>query len=546
GVVLYEMLAGRRPFAAERREPLIHSILNEGPPPLRSLRPDVPPELERIVAGLLAKDPEERLPTADRLLEELEAVASGTSRLRSARSPVRAFAAVTAVALTIGLGTFFLTNRATSSDPGEGMDPGLVPVVPFQSSAQDSSLAYLSDGMVELPAAKRDRPTDDIEAYNLYLRGRFLWGKRTKESMERAVEYLTQAIGRDPSFAEAWVGLSDVYAVLATYGYWPLDSALVPAKEAAERAVQLDDELAAAHVSLGHVRAIADQDWQGAVNDLRRAIALDPGEANAHHWLGHVLLVGDGRLEESIREKRLAARLDPLTPMYSVSLAKRLVSARHYEEASEWYERALELDPNFRVSQQGFGRMLLGRALAQPEAEALEEAVRALEAAMKTGRDSVFVMPDLASAFAVAGNEARAREIIRQAQMMGSRPIDIGLAYAALGNADSAFAWLERQPFGASGETTTLLRFESLRSSRPICRGRRPASWSCAPPSRDDPALPAGGIRPMDLARHVEPPDQEPARAGLALRTPHRKAVCSVSPVGEAAGGDTSTAPRPA
>ena len=188
--------------------------------------------------------------------------------------------------------------------------------------------------------------TDNVDAYNFYLQGRFFWNKRTKDGFERAIDYFTQATELDPSFARAFAGLADSYSLMASYQHMPQEEAYEQAKTAAETAIRLDDSLAEAHTSLGFITENYLNENESALASYERAIQLKPSYATAHHWYS-ILLEEMGNMEESITEARLAHELDPLSPIINVNLAFRLMDLNEYDEAKDKFETALEIDPNF-------------------------------------------------------------------------------------------------------------------------------------------------------------------------------------------------------
>ena len=157
------------------------------------------------------------------------------------------------------------------------------------------------------------KPTQDIGAYTLYLKGRYYWNERNKESLERAIKYFEEAIKRDPRFALAYSGLADSYRVLVDHGYLPPSEGSPKAKEAARKALELDETLAEAHTSLASILSL-QWDWRGAEEEFAKALRSNPNYATAHHWYS-IHLITLGRLDEAIKEVKIAEELDPLSPM---------------------------------------------------------------------------------------------------------------------------------------------------------------------------------------------------------------------------------------
>jgi len=200
------------------------------------------------------------------------------------------------------------------------------------------------------PATLARRYSDNPEAYDLYLRGRFFWYQRSRQGMLKAIDYFERVIALDSGYALAYSGLADAYlaSMAAVYDFVPRKEAFVRAKAAALRAVALDSQLAEAYVSLGRVRQAYDWDWRGAEQAYRRAIQLNPRYALAHSWYGHFLafvLSVRGRADEGVRETRLGVELDPLNAHLSNLHGMALRYARRYDEAIEYHQRAIELNP---------------------------------------------------------------------------------------------------------------------------------------------------------------------------------------------------------
>lgn len=189
------------------------------------------------------------------------------------------------------------------------------------------------------------RYTDNAEAYNLYLQGRYFWEKRTEESLKRSIEFFQKALEKDPHFALAHAGIADAYSVLGDNGLLPPGQSYPKAKEAAFKALDLDKSLAEAHAAMGTIMADYDWDWAGAEREYKEAIRLKPGCAQAHHWYAFLLMYL-GRYEEAIREIRIALNLDPLAPRIAANVGGLLFYARRYDQALEELKKAADLFPD--------------------------------------------------------------------------------------------------------------------------------------------------------------------------------------------------------
>ncbi len=186
-----------------------------------------------------------------------------------------------------------------------------------------------------------------LEAYDLYLRGRYFWNKRTPEGFQRAKGYFQQAIDKDPSYARAYAGLADAYALISSYGFVAPNEEMPKARDAAQKAVQLDPTLAEAHTSLAVIAQNYDWDWKTAESEYRRAIELDANYATAHQWYAEELALV-GRFPESFTEIDRARSLDPLSLIIGADRGAILYYSRQYDQAIEQFDAVLDMQPNFQ------------------------------------------------------------------------------------------------------------------------------------------------------------------------------------------------------
>jgi tetratricopeptide (TPR) repeat protein len=301
------------------------------------------------------------------------------------------------------------------------------------------------------------------EAYEAYLRGRYFWNKRTGDGLRKAIEYFTTAIEKDPTFAAAYSGLADTYALSGDWEYGILSpqDAFTNAKAAATKALALDNNLAEAHTSLAFALDLYAWDWEAAENEYQRAIALNPGYATAHHWYGWHLIVM-GRNGDGIAELRTAESLDPLSPILSADLADALCIAHLYDDSVRQSRIALELDQNFAVTHYQLGQALVQKHMYN---EAIAEFRRAIELA---GGNTTFDA-SLAHAYGVSGNIEEAMEILKdlQSKQTQQSPTDasIALVYVGLGDNNQAMIWLNKA-YQARFNPSILLRpaFDPIRS----------------------------------------------------------------------------------
>jgi serine/threonine protein kinase/Tfp pilus assembly protein PilF len=190
------------------------------------------------------------------------------------------------------------------------------------------------------------RYTNNVEAYNLYLKGRYLWSQRTDFGFRKAIDYYEQAINKDPNYALAYSGLADSYSLMAAYKMMPQKEPFTRARAAAIKAVELDKTLAPAHTSLALVRWLYDWDWESADREFRQALELDPQYPTASHWYG-LYLSEMGRFDESLASINKALAIDPRSPYIHADLGRILFYARLYDESLAQYRKTMEMAPNY-------------------------------------------------------------------------------------------------------------------------------------------------------------------------------------------------------
>ncbi|MGD1082213.1 MAG: winged helix-turn-helix domain-containing protein [Candidatus Sulfotelmatobacter sp.] len=303
--------------------------------------------------------------------------------------------------------------------------------------AQQIKIRLTPQEQVGLAAARAVDP----QVHESYLKGRYYLNERTEDSMNRSVAYFQQAIGRDPSYALAYCGLADAYALLGFRGGFPSKDALSRAKAAALKAIELDDTLAEPHASLAFIAETHEWDWATAEREYKRALELNPGDARAHHWYaGYLMYVG--RFEEGIAEAKRARDLDPLSLPVNNALAGRLLVAGRVDEALAQLQQTLEMDPHFAPAHQTLGWAYLNM---RKNHEAIQEFQQALQL---SGTDDKDIMLDLGFAYATVGNQEKARGILAKLKKLHEQGLipsgSIAILYGALGELDEAFAWLEK------------------------------------------------------------------------------------------------------
>ncbi|MBM3736004.1 MAG: hypothetical protein FJW39_09485 [Acidobacteria bacterium] len=218
----------------------------------------------------------------------------------------------------------------------------------------------------------RSAYSPDAEAYQLYVRGRHAWNRRTEAGFRKAVIFFERAVAIDPNFALAHAGLSDCHSLLCDFGFEPPATSIAAARAAAARALELDPTLAEAHCSSAFVFSMSDWDWEQAERSYRRAIELRPSYPTAHHWLGCDLLALQKRWDEAGREMEVAIALDPLEPALIESMNYLFLLSRRYSLAEERYHDLLKERPDYWKSYTGFGRVLTAQGRYGEAAEMLE------------------------------------------------------------------------------------------------------------------------------------------------------------------------------
>jgi len=277
------------------------------------------------------------------------------------------------------------------------------------------------------------RYTDNVEAYQLYLRGRYYWNQRSKEGFEQAIGHFNQAIDIDPGYALAYAGLADAFVLQGVYRHVSGREALQAAEKAATSARDLDDSLAEAHASLG-LLAIFRFDWEVAERELLRGLQLNPKYPTAHHYHGHYLKAR-GQFDEALAEYRQAQALDPVSPRITMDLGLELTRKGEYDLAIEQFSNALELQPNFATAHANLGRAYLRKGLHQ---EALTS--------LRRGADLEFVIGAtwLAYFLAVTEQKEEALELLEELEGSNAGPSEIATVYVGLGEIDKAFEWLDQ------------------------------------------------------------------------------------------------------
>lgn len=305
----------------------------------------------------------------------------------------------------------------------------------------------------------RKRETENLTAYNLYLKGRLFWNRRSPEWIRKAIESFEAAIQADPNYALAYSGLADCYSLVVS-GLPPLER-MPKAKQAAQKALELDDSLAEAHASLGFIKYKFDWDWRGAETELRRAIELNPNYATAHHWYGECLGL-QAKYTEAHAALKLAERLDPLSLAIKEDIGMVWFRMRDYQKALGKYQEVRELDPRFvrirnKLSELYIAMSRYDEAVAEKIAVIemnvkQQEAAAALRQAYQTGGWIGFVRKEI--------------ELVEVGSLFLGEDY-LARRHMSLGDKEQALVWLKKS-FASHGEGPLRMKtepeYDSLRS----------------------------------------------------------------------------------
>jgi TolB-like protein/Tfp pilus assembly protein PilF len=286
-----------------------------------------------------------------------------------------------------------------------------------------------------------NKPTENPEAYELYLKGRFFWNKRTGQDLKTACDYFQQAIAVDPHYATAYAGLAESYILIPLFDAGSPQDYFPKAKAAAERAIELQETSAEAHTALGLLLCFSDVNFAQSEKEFKRAIELNPNYATAHHWFGNALLVALGRFDEAISENQRAVELDPLSLIINADLGSTFMLARQYDQAIAQLQRTLTLDNKFGYTHWNLGEALY---LKGDTTAAIAEYKKA-----QTLDDDPQIVALLGRAYADTGQKDQALELVRElearARQQFVRGYLIALVYIGLGDKTKAIDYLERE-----------------------------------------------------------------------------------------------------
>jgi TolB-like protein/Tfp pilus assembly protein PilF len=313
-------------------------------------------------------------------------------------------------------------------------------LVALQNEAARDVSAKLKFQLSGTEAAKLEKNyTSNSDAYQLYLKGKFSWNKRTADDLKRSVQFFQQAIEKDPNYALAYSGLADTYVLFSSYDVASADDSMPLAKAASLRALSIEDSLAEAHTALGFYYSNFEWDRGQSETEYRKAIQLKPDYATGHHWYG-ADIVNLKRFDESLAELRRAQEIDPLSPIIGTNLADVLVYSGRVDDGIAQYKRVIALDPQFASAHVSLGTAY---GVKKMYPEAIAEARKAIEI-----RNAWSDMGHLGLLLARSGDAAGAKKLLETLKQEAARnyvPGDsIALIYLGLGEKTEALNWLEK------------------------------------------------------------------------------------------------------
>jgi TolB-like protein/Flp pilus assembly protein TadD len=321
----------------------------------------------------------------------------------------------------------------------ERFDRVMDDIFDIQDEITAAVMGALKVKLLGKPDTRVKRSTQNAEAYELYLKGRYNWGKMEGAALHRAVEYYRQALTVDPNYALAYAGLSDAYVLLVNFAAAPITEAIPRARAAANRAIELDPDLAEAHAALGLLKTLYDWDWTGSETSLRRAVELNPGSSHARQILALRMLI-ERRFDQAIEHYQIAHELDPLSATINDHLAWPYYYSRDYDGAIIQLEKAIAMEP-------GFYNVHFRQGLAYIQKGAYKKAAEKIQDAQKISfdRDAVAWLGYI---YGLMGRKAEARNVLADLQRMAAGQYvpayGLALVHLGLGERDAAFELLEQ------------------------------------------------------------------------------------------------------
>jgi TolB-like protein/Tfp pilus assembly protein PilF len=305
------------------------------------------------------------------------------------------------------------------------------------------------------------RPTQNAEAHQLYLRGRYFWNKRTGADLKKAIDYFNRAIGKDPNYALAFAGLADAYVLLSAYAEASPKESLPQAKAAALKALELDSTLGEAHATLANALVAYDLNFAEANREFERAIELNPNYATAHQWYAETGLVPLGQFEKAVAEVKRALELDPLSLVINADVGTTLTNARRYDQAIEQLRKTVEMDPGFYYAHWTLGNALELKGLTEEAIAEYKEAIAL--------NDDPLPRALLGHLYAKIGRKNEALAILKQVRELRESskqryisPYNLALIHTGLGQKDEALQLLEETYQDRDGYDIAFIKVEPL------------------------------------------------------------------------------------
>ena len=321
------------------------------------------------------------------------------------------------------------------------------------STIADTLQAKLTGSERQAIASK---PTENPEAYQLYLRGRFFWNKRTAPDLRKAIDLFEEAVAKDPHYAQAYAAIAQSWLLLPAYEDSAPKDCFPKAQTAAEKALALDESLSDAHTALAAVKVLYNFDSLGSIAEFEQAIKLNPNDATAHHWLGNHPLTAVGDLDRALAEVRRAQELDPLSLVINTNVGWGLLVKGRYDEAIAQLRKTIEMDGSFY-----YARYILGQALQL--SGHIAEAEKEYKKATELATDPV-PLAYLAHLCGTNGRKKDARKVLGQLlEMRKQHYVDaycLAIAYLGLGDRAEAMNWLDQGYDDRNGYELVSLRID--------------------------------------------------------------------------------------
>jgi TolB-like protein/Tfp pilus assembly protein PilF len=310
--------------------------------------------------------------------------------------------------------------------------------------AMQDEVAYSIADEIKLSVSRKQLPPAsarriDPDAYELYLKGRYFWDKRTEEGLKKSLECFQGVVAKDPTDPRGYAGVADSYLMLVEYGMFPAKYNIPKARAAALKALEMDNTLAEAHASLASIKEDYDWDWSGAEGEFKRSLELNPSYATALQWYAE-FVAEMGRFDKAIEEIKRAREVDPLSLIVNTVEGEIFYEARQYNDAVQQLHKVIELDPNFAEAHRLLGETYLQLLMH-------EEAVAELQKALTLSDGSAQNEACLGQAYGMWGRKNEARSILEHLKIRSKQsyvsPGDLSLVYAGLGESDQALDLLE-------------------------------------------------------------------------------------------------------